>query len=88
MNANPHPGSGPLCRPRSTASLSPSHAPRWYVRACRCRPGPSPQAKMIRMSTSNCFDVRRLNVESQNDTNVKHQTVLTFNIKMSNVKLF
>ena len=38
--------------------------------------------------TSNCFDVRHSNVESQNYMNVEHQTVLTFDIRMSNVKLF
>ena len=37
---------------------------------------------------SNCFDVRHSNVEGQNDTNVKHQTVLTFDIRMSNVNLY
>ena len=37
---------------------------------------------------SNCFDVEHSNVESQNDKNVEHQTVLTFVNQMSNVKLF
>ena len=60
--------------------------------------------KLFRLSTfecrtSNCFDVRHSCVESQNDTNVEsqtdirhsnveRQTVLTFDIRMSNIKLF
>ena len=37
---------------------------------------------------SNCFDVRQSNDESLNDMNVERQTVMTFDIQMSNVKLF
>ena len=42
----------------------------------------------IECRTSNCFDVPYLNVESQNDTNIKRQTVLTLELTRSNVKLF
>ena len=50
----------------------------------------------FKCQTSNYFDFQHSNVERLNDTNVKYQTLLTFDsqmwnvkmIRMSNVKLF